>query len=253
MKTHRLLPALTAILILLVGVGAAHAQKLIVFAPSSMTDVMAAIAQSYQQEEQGEISLSFAGTSQLARQLDGGAPAGVFITADKRWMDWASERDLIDPATYVKFAGNRLVIAIGKDVPSPDDPKSLLTKGFFAMAEPDAVPAGRYAKQALESLGLWAQARKQAIFGENVRVTLRRVALGEVNAALVYATDAQIDPRVRELISIKGEHHDPIAYWAAPVKDADRKSTAFVKFLRSQRVRVILEENGFTVPEGIEQ
>ncbi|MEP0941887.1 MAG: molybdate ABC transporter substrate-binding protein [Rhizobiaceae bacterium] len=221
----------------------------LVFAPASMTDVLNDLRDLYQQKSGNSIVISFAGTQHLARQLDAGAPADLFITADRDWMDWAAERDLIKQQRIVPLAGNRLVVAVRNEVENWADIDGLFTQDYFAMAEPDSVPAGRYARQALQHRGLWQKAKPRAVFGDNVRTTLRRLARGEVTSAIVYGTDAAIESRVRSLFVFPPDSHDAITYWLAATGDAvPEKVTAFIQFLNGPEAGAIFASAGFTPP-----
>jgi molybdate transport system substrate-binding protein len=197
------------------------------------------------------VVISFAGTQQLARQLDAGAPADLFITADRDWMDWAVERKLIRLDRISALAGNRLVVAVRNEVENWADLDGLFTQDYFAMAEPDSVPAGRYARQALQHRGIWDQAKNRAVFGDNVRTTLRRLARGEVTSAIVYGTDAAIETRVRVLFVFPSESHDPIIYWVATTaENVSQPVSDFVQFLNGPDAGAIFAGAGFAPPPG---
>lgn len=221
--------------------------KITVFAPSSMTDVIAALAAFHEGRVGEKVVVSLASTSQLARQLDAGAPADIFLTADESWMDWARDRALIVPTSTIAFAGNRLVVVTARDAAKKDWPKAL-GEGRFAMAEPEAVPAGRYTKAALTSLDLWQPFQPNAVFAENVRITLRLAARGDVDAALVYRTDANIEPAVAVAYTFDAETHPPIRYFAAATSDAAEGATAFLETLGTTEAQAILKKAGFSLP-----
>ncbi len=225
----------------------AHA-RVLVFVPASMTDVMTALAKAHEAAGGDAVVLSMASTSQLARQLDAGAPADVFLTADETWMDWARARKLVRIDTITTFAGNTLVVAVRREVENWADVDAMLTTERFAMAEEEAVPAGRYAKEALISRGLWDLAQKQAVRAENVRTTLRLVARGEVDAAIVYRTDVNVEPDTRVAFTFPQSDHAPIRYYAALTPDAGETAQGFVDFLATPEAQAILEAAGFTLP-----
>lgn len=225
--------------------------RLLVFAPSSMTDVLQDIGAQFTNQTGQKIAFSFAGTPQLARQLDAGAPADLYITADRDWMDWALQRKLLEDTSIVRLAGNMLVVAVRREVENWADIHALLTKQRFAMAEPDTVPAGRYARQALEHASLWEAASKMAAYGDNVRTTLQRLALGEVSAAIVYATDANLEPLVRTQYVFPEKSHDPIYYWAAMTPSANENATrALLDYLKGPSASAIFAKAGFTPVPG---
>ena len=232
----------------------AFSEKLIVFAPASMSDVLTDIARSYEDQSGDEVVLSFAGTQQLARQLDAGAPANYFITADKQWMDWVQKRGRIDGESLKVIAGNRLVLAVRNEVENWADVNGLLTESRFAMAEPDSVPAGRYTKQALESRGIWEKAKAKAVFGENARITLRRLAMGEVTSAIVYGTDVAVEPDVKTLFVFPPVTHETIAYWGGYVPpDKSESALAFANFLSGDKAGAIFAKAGFLPPPDLKQ
>ena len=241
---------LALVLMLMTSVGVRAEDRILVFAPASMTDVLQDAAAEYSKQGGPSVVFSFAGTQHLARQLDAGAPAHVYITADRDWMDWAIERDLVDRDMLVALAGNRLVIAVRNEVENWVNMKALLTRNRFAMAEPNSVPAGRYARQALEKQGLWAEAKHQAVFTDNVRTTLRRLARGEVSSAIVYATDAEIEPDVRPLFILPASSHDPIVYWMAQTRIGIKLPAVsrFLNFLESSAARRVFSKAGFQPP-----
>ena len=228
----------------------AQAGKVLVFAPASMTDVLNDASNLFRQQTGTEVVISFAGTQHLARQLDAGAPADLFISADRDWMDWAAERELIESDRIYPLASNKLVVAVRKEVENWADLDGLFTKDYFAMAEPDAVPAGRYARQALQHRGIWQQAQSRAVFGDNVRTTLRRLARGEVTSAIVYGTDAAIEPRVRALFVFPPDSHDSITYWlAATGQDVSASTLAFIDFLNGPDAGALFAAAGFLPPK----
>ena len=224
------------------------AEKLIVFTPSSLINVMEEIANAFEKDQGQKVVLSIGGTSQLARQLKAGAPADVFISADQRWMDWVNENKLIDENSQAVFAGNRLVVAVRVETENWADIEALLTQFPFAMGEPDSVPVGQYGREALIFKGWWGRAKSHAVYGENVRVTLRRVALGEVGAAIVYATDAIVEPSVRVLMTFPSESHSSISYWIARTSMAKTGAAEFLEFLKSSTAGAIFARAGFLPP-----
>jgi len=221
------------------------ADRILIFAPSSMTEVIDKITSEFAKSHDVKPNVSVAGTAQLARQLEAGAPADIFISADKIWMDWLNSRKLIERASQTPIVANRLVVAVRREIENWADVEAMLKTDRFAMAEPSSVPAGRYAKQALVSAGIWQQVKGNAVFGENVRVTLRRVALGEVAAALVYASDVHAEPRTRIGLMFKADSHDAIVYQAAMTKNARDNASDFLDFLISPFARKVFAEAGF--------
>ncbi len=251
--TMRQILLLFSLLASLLSMPALARDKVVVFAPSSMQEVLDDVGRVFEAQTKQKVIFSYAGTQQLARQLEAGAPADVFITADRVWMDWLIEQDLIGSGGAFALAGNRLVLAVHKEVENWASPDKLLTEDRFAMAEPEAVPSGRYAKQALEKRGVWEKAKHRAVFGDNVRITVRRLARGEVSAAIVYATDAAIEPEVKTLFVFEQNSHQPIDYWAAlTVHGQTPQARSFYEFLKNPTTEALFARAGFTAPSQVE-
>jgi molybdate transport system substrate-binding protein len=226
-----------------------------VFAAASLTDVLKTIGESYAAAGHPAPVVNFAASSELARQIEQGAEADVFISADEAWMDYLAERSLIDPATRATLLTNTLVLVAPADKPiaieikGGMDLKAALKRGKLAIANPDSVPAGKYAKEALGHFSAWASVEADTARAENVRAALRFVEAGEAAAGIVYATDAKASGGK---IAIVGEFppgsHTPITYPAAivagktggPAKD-------FLAYLSSPAARSAFEAAGFGV------
>ncbi len=237
-----------AALILAIAAGAASmaqaADKVTVFAAASMKDVVDEAAKQFKAKDGTEVVASYAASSALAKQVEAGAPAQIFISADEDWMDYLDTRKLIDKPTRKIVAGNALVIATQKDTPKADA-KDLLSSRF-AMGDPSNVPAGKYGKAALEKLDLWKAVEKNAVFAENVRVALQYVSRGEVKAAIVYASDRAVSPELVEAYRFPASSHKPIVYPAALVaKNETDAAKAFLAFLESDAGQAIIAEKGF--------
>jgi len=231
--------------------------RLLVFAAASLKNVMQEAGKQFEQRCHCTLVFSFASSGTLARQIRAGAPAHVFISADTRWMDWLSRNRSISDQTIRMIAGNRLVIAVSKDSgltqsepATPESIPKILDVGRIAMAEPDSVPAGRYGKQALQTSGLWQKLSGKIVYGENVRVALALVARGDVNAAIVYFSDARIEPRVKIAYIFDKGSHDQIRYPAGLVETTvaanQAKATEFMDYLTSRSAQRIFQEFGFT-------
>lgn len=252
MRGLRMITLLALLISTTVGSAQSHARDLLIFAPSSMTEVMESAVAAFNKAHQVKAVLSIAGTPQLARQLDAGAPADIFITADRDWMDWAVARGLVKANDISPLAGNRLVLAVRNEIENWADVDGLLTTSRFAMAEPESVPAGRYARQALKHRKLWKKARLFAEFGDNVRITTRRLARGEVAAALVYGTDVVAEPGIKPLYTFPKTSHDPIIYWMSKVKGSNGKlSDMFVDHLKGAGLGTIFAKAGFLPPSAV--
>lgn len=225
-----------------------------VFAAASLKDALYAVAQDWEKDTGKKPVISYAATSALARQIEQGAEADVFVSADQAWMDYLAERDLIDPASRFDLLSNQLVLiapkgsALAARTIGPDLPlAALLGDGRLAVAGVDAVPAGKYAKASLQSLGLWGGVRDKLAQAENVRAALRLVSRGEAPLGIVYASDAKADPNVTVLGVFPEYSHPPIVYPAAKSRSASSLGTdAFLTYLRSSAARTRFEQNGFS-------
>lgn len=232
----------------------AQARDVIVFGASSLTDALTAIADQYRADHGGTVVTAFAGTSSLARQIENGAPADIFIAANKTWMDYVDERDLIARESRLDLARNSLVIVAPADSDPPPTIRAdlafadQLRDGRLAIGDPDHVPVGIYTKTALQNMGLWADLATRTARMNNVRATLALVARGEVPLGIVYRTDARISDQVVVVGQIPQHLHPPIVYPAAVVAGRDATEViAFFNYLRSPAARSILAGLGFVV------
>jgi molybdate transport system substrate-binding protein len=243
---------LAAVLVLLAGV--AHAQPVTVFAAASLTDAMKDIGAAWQKQGHPALRLSFGASSTLARQIEQGAPANVYASADERWMDYLAKRNLIAPDTRRTLLTNRLVLIVPADHPEhvkigPDLNLDALLgpDGRVATGDPTHVPVGLYAKQALTKLGLWQKAEPRLAATADVRAALLLVERGEAAAGIVYATDARISPKVMVAGTFPPDSHEPIAYPFAVVKSGDTKDArALMTFLESKQAAAIFAHRGFS-------
>lgn len=231
---------------------ASAAEQVIVFAAASMKDVIEEAAQQFKEKDGVEVVASFAASSVLAKQVEAGAPASIFISADLDWMDYLQERKLIEEQSRAVIAGNALVVATQKDKAETDLEK-LLTGARFAMGDPSNVPAGKYGKAALEHLNIWSKVESNAVFTENVRVALQYVSRDEVNAAIVYASDRAITTDLVEAYRFPADSHKAILYPAALIKGADNSAKAFLEFLQSDAGQTIIADKGFVKAPEIKQ
>lgn len=226
-----------------------------VFAAASLKTALDAIARDWQAETGWTPVISYAATSALAKQIEQGAQADIFISADQAWMDYLADRDLIDRKSRVNLLGNRLVLIAPKNARiaatvEPGFPlAALLDKGRLAIAGVDAVPAGKYGKAALETLGVWDAVKDKLAQAENVRAALLLVARGEAPLGIVYASDAAADPAVRVVGFFPPDSHPPIIYPAARLKGAmSPESRRFFDVLRSTETAARFEHYGFAAP-----
>jgi molybdate transport system substrate-binding protein len=239
---------LSAMFLLLMPAMAFSADKLTVFAAASMKDALEEAGKIYAVQSETAVVFSFAASSVLAKQIEAGAPADAFVSADREWMDWLKERDLVKPDTEAVIAGNRLVVASPAGTEPATEPGVLLSAGRFAMGDPAHVPAGKYGRTALESLGLWDKIQPNAIFAENVRVALEFVRRGEVAAAIVYRSDLNGAPELAIAYTFPEDSHPPVVYPAAVTAKGRESARAFIEFLAGREGRRIFEARGFTAP-----
>ena len=230
-----------------------NAPSVTVFAAASLTDSLKAVAQAYKAKTGTILTLSFGASSTLARQIEQGAPADLFLSADAAWMDYLQNKGLIAKASRKDLLGNQLVLVAGPGAkPAPKiaphfDLAGALDDRRLAIADPVSVPAGRYAKQALTALGVWDSVAAKVAAAENVRVALEYVARGEAPYGIVYATDAKMEPALRVAGIFPEKSHAPIVYPVALTKTASAGSKAFLDYLGSKEARAIFERAGFTV------
>jgi molybdate transport system substrate-binding protein len=225
--------------------------ELLVFAAASLTNVLGEIVPAFERFSGVKVKLSFAASSVLARQIEAGGEADVFVSADQEWMDYLQARDLIVKGSRRNLVGNRLVLIAPADsklelhiAPGFDLGKSL-GKGRLSTGDPDTVPVGRYARSALTTLGVWDEVQDRLVRADNVRSAMMFVARGEVPLGIVYATDAAVDPQVRIVDTFPAHTHAPITYPGASVHDARADATAFLDFLGSDAARAAWRKFGF--------
>jgi len=229
----------------------------LVFAAASLSDVLEEIGRAYAAQSERVVRFSFAASSTLARQIELGARAEVFISADAAWMDYLQERALIDPSTRFDLVGNRLVLIAPRNSTlelqvAPGFPLAEhLGRGRLAIGDPDIVPAGRYAREALMALGVWEQVKRRLVYAENVRTALTYVMRGEAPVGIVYETDASIEKRVRVVDRFPEHSHAPIVYPAAAVSPASPAARAFLEYLSQAKAREIFRRHGFLEPRAL--
>src|SRR5262245_23924663 len=220
---RKLLGRLTAVAALLVacwapGAVRAQAGEVVVFAAASLKNALDAVNERWQKETGKKAVISYAASSALAKQIEQGAPAQMFISADLDWMDFAAQKNLIKPETRSNLLGNRIVLiapkdkAQGVDIRPGFDLAKILGNGRLSMANVDSVPAGKYGKAALEKLGVWSNVSDKIAQAENVRAALLLVSRGEAAAGIVYQTDAVADPNVKIIGTFPDDTHPPIIY-----------------------------------------
>ncbi|MCJ8499805.1 molybdate ABC transporter substrate-binding protein [Desulfatitalea alkaliphila] len=236
--------------------GIAGQGEVVVFAAASTTNAITEIGDLFAAAGLGHITTSFASSSTLAKQIAGGAPADVFLSANVKWMDFLEEKEIIDKASRFDLLGNRIVLiaplqsAMQKvDVRQGLDLAALLGgDGRFSMGDPAHVPAGIYGKTAMEHLGLWGQVKDRLAPMKDVRAALVMVERAEAPMGLVYATDAAISKKVRIVGMFPVESHPSIIYPVAAVAGGKADAAArFLDFLKTAEARAVFENYGFEV------
>ncbi len=233
---------------------AAAGQDLLIFGAASLREALGAAARLYEIRTGAKVAESYAGSGTLARQIERGAPADIFVCADEEWMDYLDKRGFIRADTRVDLLSNRLVLI----APADSNVSLVIRKGFplaaalgrgrLAMANPDSVPAGKYARAALEALGIWPSVSRRLVRGENVRTALAYVARGEAPLGIVYRTDALAEPKVRIIGEFDSSLHPPIVYPAAVLaRNTSPRGESVLKFLQSPQAREVWERHGFIV------
>jgi molybdate transport system substrate-binding protein len=232
----------------------AQGTDVLVFAAASLKNALDAINAQWRKETGRKAAISYASSAALARQIEQGAPAQMFISADIPWMDYVDKKGLIRPETRSNLLGNRIVLIAPRDkAPAVDikpgfDLAKVLGDGRLAMGNVDTVPAGRYGKAALEKLGLWASVSGKLAQAENVRAALLLVSRGEAPAGIVYQTDAASDPNVRIIGTFPEDSHPPIVYPIALTANATHpNAAALLAYIRSDKAQRLFEAQGFTV------
>ncbi len=234
--------------------GASAEQKrpeLLVFAASSLTDVLGELAADYAKRSGVKVRLSFAASSVLARQIEAGTKADIFVSADQEWMNYLDERKLIAADTRRDLVGNQLVLIAPADSPVKLEIApgfglaGALGTGRLATGDPDTVPVGRYARAALTRLGVWKDVESRIVPAENVRTALMYVARGEAPLGIVYATDAALEQKVRVVDTFPADTHEPISYPAAATNNAQPAARACLEYLGSEDAAPIWRRFGF--------
>jgi molybdate transport system substrate-binding protein len=241
-------------LVLLVPM-AARAQQLTVFAAASLTDAMKDVSALWAKDGHPPLRLSFGASSTLARQIEQGAPAALFASADQKWMDYLTQKNLIVADTRKDLLGNDLVLVVPADKPlhvtiGPDfDLLGLLgANGRLATGDPAHVPVGIYAEQALKKLGWWDKIAPRLARTDDVRAALLLVERGEAPAGIVYATDAAVSKAVMVAGTFPASSHDPVTYPFALTKSGDTsEARALLTFLEGPQARTVFVQRGFKV------
>ena len=248
---------LLAIATLTLLASAAHAadRVLTVFAAASLTNVLQEVGNAFTAETRIPVRFSFAASSALARQIESGAPADVFVSADQEWMDYLQSRNLIASATRANIVTNELVLIAPADsglalkvAPGFALAAALGASGRLATGDPASVPVGKFARAALTALGVWSSVENRIVAADNVRTALNFVARGEAPVGIVYVTDAAVESKVRVLDVFPASSHETISYPAAATRSAGPEAAQFLRFLSGPAAKALFLKAGFGTP-----
>ena len=246
----------SVLVVLAIGMTPASAQDktITVFAAASLKNALDDVDTAFTKQSGIKVVVSFGASSALAKQIEQGAPADVFVSADLQWMDYGVQKKVIKEDTRINLLGNKLVLIAAKDAKIDNvtiepgfDLAKLAGDGRVATGDVRAVPVGLYAKAALERLGAWAAVEPKMAMTENVRLALSLVARGEASLGIVYETDAKVEPNVKIVGVFSDNTHDPIIYPVAATVNAQPGTIQYLAFLRSAAAKSIFEGYGFPV------
>ena len=245
--------SLAAVLVAASAPAPAQQSSITVFAAASMKNALDDVNAAFTKRSNIKTVASYAATSALMRQIEQGAPADIFASADLQWMDYGLKNKLINPATRVNLLGNRLVLIAPKDskigtvkLAAGFDLAKLAGDGRIATGEVKSVPVGRYAMAALQKLGMWTSVEKKMAMVENVRVALTLVARGEAALGIVYETDAKVDPGVKIVAHFPADSHPEIVYPVGATVKANANAPRYINFLQTQTAKSVFEKFGFS-------
>jgi molybdate transport system substrate-binding protein len=232
----------------------AQDKSILVFAAASMKNALDEVDAAFAKQTGIAVVASYDASSALMKQIEQGAPADVYISADQKWMDYGSQKQLIDDTTRGNLLGNTLVLIASKEsnlsrvtIDANLDLAALAGAARIATGDVRAVPVGIYAKEALQKLGLWEAVEPKLAMVGNVRAALVLVARGEAPLGIVYATDAKAEPAVKIVGAFPDDSHQPIVYPVAATRKAKPAATLYLSFLRSAAARATFERYGFSV------
>jgi len=235
------------------AVAADDSSTVLVFGAASLTNVLDDLSKAFTEQTKIPVKSSLAASSVLAKQIEAGAPADVFFSADLEWMDYLEQRKLLKPGSRHDVVGNRLVLIAPADstvtvkLRKGVDLLALLgPQGKLATGDPDSVPVGKYAKAALEKLAAWDKISAQIVRAENVRAALAFVARGEAPLGIVYRTDGLAEKKVKIVAEFPADTHPPITYPIAVTTHGGADAQKFVDFVRSKASAEIFRKYGFT-------
>ena len=252
-RISRIFFALAVAWVLPISISSAEEKGLTVFAAASMKNALDEVDAAYTAKSGVKVAASYAASSVLAKQIDQGAPADVFLSADTDWMNYATKQKTIKADTRTDLLGNSIVLIAPKDssinnvtIAPGFDLARLAGNGRIATGDVNSVPVGKYAKAALERLGAWEAAAPKFAMAESVRAALTLVARGEAVLGIVYSTDAKVEPAVKVVGKFPADSHPPIIYPVAATTSGGPASVNYLAFLRSQAAKTIFEKYGFT-------
>jgi molybdate transport system substrate-binding protein len=227
-------------------------EKVTIYAAASATNAIMDIAKAFEDKRGVKVLASFASSAALAKQIEAGAPAQVYLSANPEWMDYLEEKKLIEAGSRRDLLGNALVVVAprGRTFPLKAEKGvdfAAAFQGKLAMGDPSHVPAGMYAKEALIHLGWWESAYPRMVGTMDVRSALNFVEMGEAAAGIVYSTDARMSEKVEVVAVLPEESHSPISYPVALVREAGGTAREFLNFLVSPTAKTIFTKYGFTV------
>jgi molybdate transport system substrate-binding protein len=233
---------------------AAAADSVVVFAAASLKNALDTLGKQWTAATGKKVTFSYAASGPLAKQIEAGAPADLFASADLKWMDYVAEKKLIQPESRVSLLGNTLVLVapaaakVDLKIAKGFDLAGALGDGKLAVGDPKSVPAGAYAKEALTKLGVWDAVAPKMAFTDNVRSALVFVAREEAKLGIVYATDAKAEPKVRVVDTFPEDSHAPIVYPFALTAGSKNPAAAdFLAFVKTSAAAKVFEAEGFTV------
>jgi molybdate transport system substrate-binding protein len=253
--TKPILAAIAAVIALMAAPHAAKAQEksIVVFAAASMKNALDDVDAAFTKKTGIKVVASYDASSALMKQIEGGAPADAFVSADLKWMDYGSQKKLVKNDTRVNLLGNEMVLIAPKDskignvtIGPGFDLAKLAGDGRIATGDVKAVPVGIYAQAALEKLGVWTAVEPKMAMTSNVRAALVLVARGEAPLGIVYSTDAKVEPGVKIVGTFPESSHDPIIYPVAATVNAKPDTAEYLAFLRTQAAKTIFESYGFS-------
>ncbi|MCV6589238.1 MAG: molybdate ABC transporter substrate-binding protein [Marinobacterium sp.] len=254
---------LLASILLLLSLSSSAAERIHLFAASSLTTALSQLAAEYERSRGVRVLITYAASSALARQISQGAPADLYLSANQRWMDYLQQQALLQAGSQIELLRNRLVLVahpallLPSSLPellSADWPLSdLLGEQRLAMADPAHVPAGIYGREALQTLQLWPSVHSKLTRSHNVRAALALVEQGEAPLGLVYRSDAHASTRVQQLALIPSSAHSLIRYPMAITRQSSSRTQvwAFYEFLQSAEAQAVFRQQGFEIPERV--